>query len=142
VPLATKVQQTCQVDNFYTFGLIGGSSQNASVPRSGSTLIGPPRIPIRLSGKVVRSELLYRIPHGLVPLATKVQQTCQVDNFYTFGLIGGSSQNASDSIRLSGKVVRSELLYRIPHGFARNYQVKVNRVTRVLRRVTRLTFTW
>ncbi|CAG8904199.1 unnamed protein product [Penicillium nalgiovense] len=31
-------------------------------------------------------------------LATKVQQTCQVDNFYTFGIIGGSSQNASDSI--------------------------------------------
>ncbi|CAG8217397.1 unnamed protein product [Penicillium nalgiovense] len=35
---------------------------------------------------------------SLVPLATKVQQTCQVDNFYTFGIIGGSSQNASDSI--------------------------------------------
>ena len=52
--------------------------------RSGSTLIGPPRIPIRLSGKAERSELLYRLPHG----------------------------------------------------FARNYQVKVNRVTRVLRRAT------
>lgn len=38
------------------------------------------------------------------------------------------------TIRLSGKVERSELLYRIPHGFARNYQVKVNRVIRVLRR--------
>ncbi|KAJ6118311.1 hypothetical protein N7471_013827 [Penicillium samsonianum] len=35
---------------------------------------------------------------NLVPLATKVQQTCQVDNFYTFGIIGGSSRNASDSI--------------------------------------------
>ncbi|CAG8906540.1 unnamed protein product [Penicillium nalgiovense] len=35
---------------------------------------------------------------SLVPLATKVQQTCQVDNFYTFGIIGGSSQNGSDSI--------------------------------------------
>ncbi|KAJ5853021.1 hypothetical protein N7534_005564 [Penicillium rubens] len=35
---------------------------------------------------------------SLVPLATKVQQTCQVDNFYTFGMIGGSSQNASDWI--------------------------------------------
>ncbi|KAJ5848916.1 hypothetical protein N7534_003662 [Penicillium rubens] len=35
---------------------------------------------------------------SLVPLATKVQETCQVDNFYTFGIIGGSSQNASDSI--------------------------------------------
>ena len=55
-----------------------------SVLRSGSTLIGPPRIPIRLSGKAERSELLYRLPHG----------------------------------------------------FARNYQVKVNRVTRVLRRAT------
>ncbi|CAG8271860.1 unnamed protein product [Penicillium salamii] len=36
----------------------------------------------------------YRISTNcgsLVPLATKVQQTCQVDNFYTFGIIGDSS---------------------------------------------------
>ncbi|CAG8091839.1 unnamed protein product [Penicillium salamii] len=54
-----------------------------------------------LSGIFLCNYSLERISTNcgsLVPLATKVQQTCQVDNFYTFGIIGGSSQNASDSI--------------------------------------------
>ncbi|KAJ5471415.1 hypothetical protein N7530_008772 [Penicillium desertorum] len=54
-----------------------------------------------LSGIFLCNYSLERISTNcgsLVPLATKVQQTCQIDNFYTFGIIGGSSQNASDSI--------------------------------------------
>ena len=35
---------------------------------------------------------------NLVPLATELQQTCQIDDFYTFGIIGGSFQNKSDRI--------------------------------------------
>ncbi|KZN87701.1 hypothetical protein EN45_062620 [Penicillium chrysogenum] len=56
---------------------------------------------VNLSGIFLCNYSLERISTNcgsLVPLATKVQQTCQVDNFYTFGIIGGSSQNASDSI--------------------------------------------
>ncbi|KAJ5626377.1 hypothetical protein N7510_002686 [Penicillium lagena] len=34
----------------------------------------------------------------LVPLATELQQTCQIDDFYTFGIIRGSFQNHSDRI--------------------------------------------
>ena len=35
---------------------------------------------------------------SLVPLARKVQKTCQISKFYTFEIIERSSQNASDSI--------------------------------------------